>query len=63
MVSREEPAMKKLATESSFDFRLCLVCQGDKFTNTKGDNQVEQVRQPALESYQPLMECIQHRAQ
>ena len=41
MASTEEPAMKKLATESSFDFRLCLLCQGDKFTNIKSscDNQ------------------------
>ena len=49
------------------DFRLCLLCQGDKFTNIKGDHQVEQLRQPALESYtkqcQQLVDCIQHRAQ
>ena len=38
-----------IATESSIGFRLCLFCQGDKFTNIKGDHQVEHLRQPALE--------------
>ena len=39
MASSEEPARKKPATESSIDFRLCLSCHGDKFTNIKGDHQ------------------------
>ena len=41
MASSEESAGKKPATESSIDFRLCLLCQGDKCTNTKGDHQAE----------------------
>ena len=63
MASSEEPARKKIATESSFKVRLCVLCQGDRFTNIKGDHQVEELRQPALESYQPLVDCIQHMAQ
>ena len=63
MASSEEPARKKLANESSFDFRLCVLYQGDTFTNIRCDHHVEQLRQPALESYQPLMDCIQHTAQ
>jgi len=63
MASCEEPARKKRATESFIDFRLCLLCQGDKFTNIKGDHQLEHLRQPALETYQPLLDCIQNRAQ
>jgi len=63
MASSEEPARKKRATEYSIDFRLCLLCQGDKFTNIKGDHQLEHLRQPALESYQPLVDCIKNRAQ
>ena len=62
MASSEEPARKKIATKSSFKVRLCVLCQGDKFTNIKGDHQVGQLRQPALQSYQPLVDCIQHRA-
>ena len=36
MTSSEELGLKTPATESSIDFRLCLLCQGDKFTNIKG---------------------------
>ena len=63
MASNDEPARKKPATECSIVFRLCLLCQGDKFTNIKGDHQVEQLRHPALESYQRSVDCIQNRAQ
>ena len=49
MVSSEEPARKKPATEYSIHIPLCLLCQRDKFTNIKCDHQVEQLRQPALE--------------
>ena len=58
MASSEQPARKKRATESSIDFRLCLVCEGNKFTNIKGDHQLEHLRQPELESYQQLVDCI-----
>ena len=63
MASSEEPVRKKPATESSIDFRLCVLCQGDKFTNIKGDHQLEQLRQPELGSYQPLVDCIQNTYQ
>ena len=32
----EELGRKTPATESSIDFRLCLLCQGNKLTNIKG---------------------------
>ena len=63
MASCDEPARKKRVTESSIDFRLCVLCQGDKFTDIKGVHQLEHLRQPEVESYQPLLDCIYNRAQ
>ena len=53
MASRDKLSCKMPATESSIDSRLCLVSEGDKFTNINGDHHVEQLRQPGLESHQP----------
>ena len=63
MASCDEPARKKRVTESTIDFRLCLLCQGDKLTDIKGVHQLEHLRQPKVESYQPLLDCIYNRAQ
>ena len=63
MASSEEPPQKRRATESPIDFRLCLLCQGDKFTSIKGVYRLEHLRQPDLESYQALLNCIKNRAQ
>lgn len=63
MASSEPPPRQKRATESSIDFQLCLLCQGEKFTNIKGVHQLEHLRQPEWESYQPLLNCIHKRAQ
>lgn len=63
MASCGEPSCKKRATEPSIDFRICLLCQGDKFTDIKGVHQLEHLRLPELESYQSLLDCISKRAQ
>ena len=62
MAFSEEPPRKKFATDSSINFQLCLLCQGVKFTKIEGVHQLEHLRQPELESYQQLLNCINNRA-
>ena len=63
MASSEEPPLKKCATESSINFKLCLLCQGDKFTKVGGVHKPDCLQQPEFQSYQPLLNCINNRAQ
>ena len=59
MASSEDPPRKKYATDSSINFQLCLLCQGEKFTKIEGVYQLEHLRLPELES---LLNCINNRA-